>query len=355
VRLALPVVAVLSLVLPPSLVAVPKGGSGKDGALSHKYLLDDADFVAVLNVRQVLDSPLFKKAIAGKLDELLRDPKVAASLKDFGLDPMKDIDRICLAVGQSGRRQDRPWSGAFFVVQGRFDKARLETAAKKLATSTAEHGSATIYELTPGGFLQPFFGAVLDNRHVVLATAKEQVQAALDKAAGKRKTELKNKALAAMLAKIKPEESLSAVATGEMVTGYSATTTVKNGKAVSETREFTLAGSNGIEALTVVCSIKDAIHVNATMKATDLDKAKAIEKFLTDAAPAAAARVEKQFPQLAKALKSLKALRQERTITVNAHGSGEAAREFVVGWFTLDRAHPADNKPEPTRRGRPER
>jgi hypothetical protein len=335
-RHAVSLAALFSLVIPAVAVPLPRGGSAQLGPLSHKYLLDDADCVAVLNVRQILASTAYQKVFAGQVGTLLRDDSVAARLKEFGLDPLKDIDRIYFVTGRSSypNNQTRP-PGGVVVVEGRFDPARLQAGAKKLAKTTFEHGSARIYELNLAPGLSPF-AAVLDKSHFVLAAQREQVQATLDKAAGKKKTALKSKALAQILATIKPEESLSVIGTGDTVFGGSYSS-VKDGNGAERvtSKVITLAEGAGLQALTVVATIKDEVQVKVTMTATSADKAREVEKLLADGIQQVKAFTEKEFPQLAKALKGVKMVRKDATITIKGKGPGEAVRELFVGMFTM--------------------
>jgi hypothetical protein len=174
---------------------------------------------------------------------------------------------------------------------------------------------------------------VLDKGHVVLAARKEQVEAALDKAAGKTKTTLNSKALAEMLAGINPEDSLSVIATGDTVVGGSYSVKDVNGKRVTSSRVITLAKSAGIQALTAVATVKNEVRVKVTMKAASADKASEIEKLITNGLKAFAARSGKDFPHLAKALKGIQMLRNESTLTLKGQGPGEAVRDLFVGMF----------------------
>jgi hypothetical protein len=326
-RCAVSLAVLFALAVPAPAVPIRKGGPVQLAPLSDKYFPDNAVAVAVLNVRQVVAAPEYRKALAKQLGELLRDEKVAAILKDFGLDPLKDIDRICAVMGRSGQENNRPVSAPFLLVEGRFDLAKIAAGANKLAKATTDHGKAKIYEL-PGPNL---YAAVLDKHHFVLAEQIGQVQEALDKAEGKKKTVLKYKALAEMLGKIKPEESLSAVATGDMVVGGGIS--VANG--VTTVTVHTLADTAGIQALTIVANIKNDVRVKATMTATDADKAKEIEKTLTNGIQQALPMIEKVTPDFAMAMKNVKISRKDRTLTLEGQGPGHAVRDLIYGWFTL--------------------
>jgi hypothetical protein len=336
-RHAVALATLLSLAVPVLAVPLPRGGPVQLAPLSDKYLPDDADLVAVLNVRQVLASPAYRNVFAGQLGELLRQEKVAATLKEFGLDPMKDIDRICAVMARSGLKNNRP--GFFLLVQGRFDPAKVDAGAKKLAKATSDHGKAKIHELALPHLVA--YAAVLDKAHVVLASGREQVQAALDKAAGKNKTVLKSKALVAMLGRLKAEDSLSVVATGETVVGGGRSEV--NGKVTASV--FTLADMAGIEALTVVASMKDHVRVKVTMTSVDAAKAMAIEKAITKGIQEAMG--EKEIPHLAKALKNLKIGRKDRIVTIEGRGPGEAVRDLIYGFVNERHKGPQADLPPP--------
>jgi hypothetical protein len=347
VRHVVSLAALFSLVVPVSAVPLPKGGSEQLGPPSVKYFLDDADGIIVLNVRQILASPAYQKTFARPLGAWLRDGKVAATLQDLGVDPLKDIDRICLVLGPSSHEKGMGM-GAFIQVTGRFNPAKLKAGAKKLAQRTFDHGSATIFELP----FNPRYAAVLDKSHVVLASRKEPVQAALDKAAGKKKTMLENKALAQMLARIKPEDSLTVIATGNTVVGgsYSSVRDASGERVTSKV--ITLAESAGLQALTAVATAKDQVRVKVTMTATSAAKAKDVEKLITDGLQKFAAHFGKEFPHLAKAMKTVKILRKERTLTVKGQGSGEAVRDLLAGMFVL-RSSPRPARDQPDKQGKP--
>src|ERR1700722_13302674 len=91
--------------------------------LTDKYLLDDADFVLVANVKQILASPVYKKSYDKVVGDFLKEEKVASLLKDLGVDPLKDVDRVCAVMGRSffpGGKAGAG-SGPLLLVQGRFD------------------------------------------------------------------------------------------------------------------------------------------------------------------------------------------------------------------------------------------
>jgi len=192
-----------------------------DGKL-EKYLPDAADGVITINVRQLLDSELIKKA---GLDKMLTDEDAQKTLKSIGLDPLKDIERVVYASDKD--KADEP----VIIIQGKFDPAKLSKAADDAAKENKEHLKihksefGKIYELSNLDEVVPLppqaagagislkgrslFATVPDKGNVVLAGSKEAAELVLSKAAGKKTTKLTNKELPGLIAKIDLKQSIA--------------------------------------------------------------------------------------------------------------------------------------------------
>src|SRR5215831_6496476 len=65
----------------------------------NKYLPNDSDFVVMLNVRQLLNSPLVQKHALADLKTMLKaNSEATKHLEALGFDPFKDLTSITLAV-----------------------------------------------------------------------------------------------------------------------------------------------------------------------------------------------------------------------------------------------------------------
>src|SRR5262249_43833652 len=86
-----------------------------------KYLPDDTDFVAVVNVKQVVASPLFSKHFLKMAEAALKGEQAQRFLKGAGLDPLKDVDRVLVVLSRSCWNDARPGrnEGPVFIFQGR--------------------------------------------------------------------------------------------------------------------------------------------------------------------------------------------------------------------------------------------
>src|SRR5437879_5962078 len=116
-----------------------------------KYLPDVTGGVFVVDVKQILASKAFTKDVKKQIEDVLKMEEVQNVLKDSGFDPLKDVDRIILAI-TSGKEE---MTGPFFVVEGRFDAAKFTAKAKELAEKfpnfkEVEIAKVKAYEFGPG-------------------------------------------------------------------------------------------------------------------------------------------------------------------------------------------------------------
>src|SRR5262245_24074979 len=89
------------------------------------YLPADTEVYFYLNSRQILNSALVKQIGENTIRELMKSQQeLTEVLKDLGLDPLVDIDRIVVAAPMLGE-QDKGLS----IIQGRFDLEKFHTRA----------------------------------------------------------------------------------------------------------------------------------------------------------------------------------------------------------------------------------
>src|SRR5437879_4116042 len=65
----------------------------------NKFLPDEAEIIMVLNVQQIIQSPLVQKHGVAHVKQLLQaDEKVKKILEAVGFDPLKDLTRVTAAA-----------------------------------------------------------------------------------------------------------------------------------------------------------------------------------------------------------------------------------------------------------------
>src|SRR5262249_8275997 len=94
-----------------------------------RYVPNDAEAVRVIDVKQLRDSAVVKKYGLEKLQTALENnDKVHKVLGDFGIDPLKDIDRFVSASGPGPQVENE-----LYVVYGRFNREKIEAKAEQIA------------------------------------------------------------------------------------------------------------------------------------------------------------------------------------------------------------------------------
>jgi hypothetical protein len=299
--------------------------------LDDKYLLDDADMIAVVNVPLIRESAFYKEHYEKLLGELLKKEPVAAILKEAGLDPFKDIERLVMMSGRSCVG-DGGNHGPVVLVQGRFDAAKLYAAAARLAkdypagVKIEARGDTKIVEIVT--VHKSFHVAVLDRGHVFLSMSgkKDLVEAALDKAAGKKKTELTIKPFVELYRKMKFDRPVEVIATSTLITGSS---TMFDGMK-AETKVFTLA-DDGVEWLRATADVKDDVKLQVTLATKDAAKAADMAKTMGEELKRAAAQMPREYAAMGKAMAATRFESKDKNVLIEGAADAEAIRQMVSG------------------------
>jgi len=315
-----------------------------------KCLPDDTDLLVRVEVQQIVTSPLYKKEFQKQADDLLKMDAVAGFLKGTGLDPLKDIDEVYIVMGRSSFRteikvQQNPAGGIdnaavpFIVVQGRFDPAKLQAKAEQLAKDMPQlvkkqkFGAVTIWEIGKGTFV-----AVADKNTIVVGGAKEQVEAALDRAAGKKQSNLKHKSMKALLEKLDPKKTVQWLACEEAVGSVSAKGVFQNGQTIVEIK-YTSLKDMGIQSVVGSATVATDVKITTTIKATNADKAKEAAKGIEDGLGLALKAAEKMvdldksFASVVDALKAVKVVAKGDSIQIDGQANGDVLSALIRGWM----------------------
>jgi hypothetical protein len=323
-------VALLHLLLPAPVRA----------AEADKYLLDDTDGVLTVNVRQIVDAPLFKTNYRALAQKFLKLDDVQKVLTVLGVDPLKDVDRILAVHGESSHRIDAKTGGQgglFFIVRGRFDPAKLAAYAdvvaqdnpKLLRVLKATNG--TIYEVP---LSQPIYIAVPEATAVVASFFKDQVSDALDKASGKKKTQLRYKDVKTLIDKADDKQGLWLLATGRMAYAIDVIERKVNGKVVEKPVKQTLT-SAGIEEISGGISVTDSVKSAFSVTTKDSAAAKkvvgSLQQDLTEALEKifAAALKDKMLDPLREFLRTLEVTADGKTVMIQGEVGAKVFEDSV--------------------------
>jgi hypothetical protein len=166
-------------VLGLALAAALTAGSSR-AAEPDPLLPPDSDIVVSMNVRQALESDIVTKYALKSLQDKLQDKDAQKFLRDLGLDPLKDVERV--VIGMSGK--DETDFKYLVVVHGNFDPEKLYAAAEAQTRKDADHfalvkdGKDVMFKYTPDNG-NPMYGTVVDSKTVVLSGDKKGITTAL--------------------------------------------------------------------------------------------------------------------------------------------------------------------------------
>jgi tetratricopeptide (TPR) repeat protein len=262
------------------------------------YLPDEAGFVLGLNARQVLAAPVFVQHYRARAEQALKAQEGWQVLAGLALDPFQDVTAFVLA----GPRFDPRASAEFrYLVYGRFDPERFRTLAenrfKVQDVPDGLGGHYRLYEHPDPGGQRTWSLALLNGTTVVLSPSRDEVVDALAKAAGWKRTALRQEGVRAGLKRVEGERSAWLVLAGDALT-------------VGE--KVSLQKGYGVEWLAASLTLTDGAAAEVVAAAKDAPAAKAlaerVEKELPEMRERVAAAVQ-QRPELAPLVELGKALR----------------------------------------------
>jgi len=298
-----------------------------------KYLLDDTDAVLGLDVKLLLQSPLIKKnylPLAQK--QLQSNAEVQKNLKEIGLDPLRDIDRILVVHGESCHRlvNSKEEFAPFVIIRGRFDTAKIHAKMAQLQQfiptllKVHKYGTGTLYEITVD---KAFFLALPDRTTIVGSLFKDQVTEALDKAANKKKTKLQTAGMKFMIEQTDNRHALWVAAKGSAA--FSADTplpTTKDKKVEKNARKK--LSDSGIDELSGGITVEEGLKAGFRVIVQDEETAKTVEEAIQTFLPQIVDGVvgkndDKRLVPVAELLRSLTIGRDVRDLVVTGSVSGK--------------------------------
>jgi len=207
-------IAVLALVL-----ALPAAGRAAD---LDPYLPVDTTSYVHVNVRQIVDSPLFKTQLLGVARGALKElGEVQDILTDLGFDPFKDLDRVIIS-GPGGTETDR----GLIIARGKFDVVKFTRKADEAARDNSDFlkihkvplgagKTHPVYEVVIPNQDVSLFVAIADNKTILASPGKDYIVDALRADRDKKKPALKNKDLQALIERLDPKLGLSLAVLGK--------------------------------------------------------------------------------------------------------------------------------------------
>lgn len=266
IRKALLAVLVLAILVALHGNAAPIPGIKAGGEDGDKWLVDDAEFVMVINFKQMLGSDLVKKRYLEKIREKLKEDEKAKEFTNAtGLDLTKDVDSIIV----SGSGSSKETMKARFVVKGDFDVAKLTKKIKENdKVSTSKVGTVELFEIEAQG--QTLYAAFAGKNALVMTESKDSTVALAKD--GPTKAAKIGKELKSALNRFTGKESFAmAMVVTEKLKELAAAAPQP---AVKE-------AIKSLQTVTVGATVTEGVTLNVVGALTDAEAAKKLEKQLT--------------------------------------------------------------------------
>lgn len=189
-------------------LAVVFAASTVRAAEPDSLLPADADSIAFVNVKQLVESDVVKKYAIEQIKQALAGQEAKKILEEMGLDPLKDVEKVW--VGMSGKDKDD--MKVLTIVHGKFDPQKLFKAAEAASKKDGDKftmikdGNNTLFKFQPENG-NPVYGTVVNETTVIAGSDKKIISTALKQAEDKKKAPI-NDDLTALVKKMDDKSSL---------------------------------------------------------------------------------------------------------------------------------------------------
>lgn len=295
----------------------------------------ESESVVMINVRQVLESELFKKYARGQVEQALQGNDAQKMMKDMGLDPMKDIEKVMVGTWGTGPEDMK----FVFVIRGKFDPAKLFEAVQQAAKKDPDkveivsEGDFKLIKFTPENERKPVYASVASENAIVAGSDKKLVAATLaDAQKGANKPRIK-KELADLVAKQDEKVSMFAVGLTDGKIELPPNFSIPVQGVDPEKLEKQL---QGMKTASMIMNVTDGVSFELAMGMKDTDTAsdfgKTIEQLLTTAKvfiPILAAQ-QPQFQPVAQELgETLKSTVDDKSVSISLKITGGTIAKAV--------------------------
>ncbi len=177
-----------------------------------KLLPADADTVAVVNLKQILESDIIKKYALEQLKQTLDGQDAKQLLTELGIDPLKDVEKLTVATVDTSRTDTK----FLLLVNGKFDAEKLYKTAEAYSKKDGDKfamikdGSTVMFKFQPDNGQPPVYATVVNEKTIVAASEKKLITNALAADSAKKPAAIK-KELADLLKKADDKASIFVV------------------------------------------------------------------------------------------------------------------------------------------------
>jgi len=293
-----------------------KGVGGDDSA----FLVNDAEMIFKVNVKQLMGSKLVQDVGTDKIKEAINSNAELKNVIDAtGLDVTKDLHSVLVSAAGTNPADIK----AQIAVRGKFDTDKIQKVlAKREGVTAHKVGGKDVYEFeTRNG--PPMFAAFVDNSTLVL-TPNKDTTAELAKGTAKKGT--LGKQMKTALSKFTGKESLAIAVVFNEEARKQLAGLPKVGESVGK-----------MQILNAAVTITDAITLNVTGVTNDAEASKALAALLDGlkgTAKMTLGRMEELPPDVVKLLDSVKIANTNDNVTVDLKVPKETIDKLKKGGKT---------------------
>jgi hypothetical protein len=232
----------------------------------ERLLPEKTETILVINVKQLLESPLIKKhALELARGALKQNEQVSKIFEALGFDPFRDVTSVTVATTGAG-----PDAKGLAIVHGQFDTAKFHAKAEEVSKEQGEHlkihkeGGNTIYEVQSQSGQEPMFVGIVDKSTIVGSNKKDEVTTALSKAGGNTAATNINKDLQALVEKADANQSLWFAMIASALKGQTELANEEKFKKIIEK----------LTSISGAINVTDGLSIHATVATKSADDAK---------------------------------------------------------------------------------
>lgn len=245
-------------------------------AQATKLLPNDTELVVTVNIQQILKSDVAKAnkllidLAKGKISETLEDKGLDQWFKKADFDIFKDLSSMTFAMPAG-----RPPEEGFIVLEGKFNADKIEEAALE-AGKEAGGGLKVImiagvkaFEVTPQDEKTMYVG-ILNKKTMIACASKKDFEEAVARSKGTKKANFKSDVVKNLLSTINDKQSISMVATSEVLAKLSE----NNPQADNAQAKAALEGLKKVDGFSLAVTIQKDVDFQVDINAKDDKTAK---------------------------------------------------------------------------------
>lgn len=245
-----------------------------------KYLPNDTELVATVNLQQILQSDVAKSnkflidLIKSKVNDSLEDKGLDKWLSKAGFDLFRDLSRVTLVPDSNGAAN---FSDALrlIILEGKFDADKIEEAA--LAAKKEAGGGLKIimisgvkaFEISPQDE-KSIYAGILNKKTMIICANKKDFEEAVARANGDKKPNFKSEGFSNAYKMLTGKESIAIVATSDIMSKFSE----NNPNAGNPQAKGALDQLKKMDAMSMAITIQKDIDFQVGVNAKDEKTAK---------------------------------------------------------------------------------